>query len=238
MNRHASRIGPAIAAALLLPSLTASAFDSGSTGADGAFNPSVNTELQLPPDGIFNFTAVNIPNGVTVTFKRNAANTPVVILAQGAVLVEGIIDVSGKAGAPTGPGASDGGDPPDDGLPGEGGPGGFAGGRGGVRSGTVLLGGNGLGPGGGAGGDFGSCYCHPGLAFGGGPASYSTAGLSTSCAAPGQVYGNALLRPFVGGSGGGGGYAVGSGGGAGAGAIPIAASGEIRIDGAINAYGG
>ena len=240
MNRQISRIGPAIAAALLLPPLTVFAFDSGSTGADGAFNPSVNTELQLPPDGVFNFTSVNIPNGVTVTFKRNAANTPVVILAQSDVVIEGTIDVSGKNGAPTGDTASDGGDPSDDGLPGEGGPGGFDGGRGGIPYSDTTFGGGGLGPGGGAGGFY---VPHPGYStdvYPGGPGSYATQGVGSSAGA-GAVYGNELLRPLVGGSGGGGGCAQtggGSGGGGGGGAILLAASGEIRLDGSINAYGG
>lgn len=35
------------------------------------------------PDGIYHYTSVNIPSGVTVTFKPNAANTPVVWLVQG-----------------------------------------------------------------------------------------------------------------------------------------------------------
>lgn len=41
------------------------AFDSASSGADGAFNPLVDTVRQLPADGIFNFTALDIPAGVT-----------------------------------------------------------------------------------------------------------------------------------------------------------------------------
>src|SRR3990172_6560050 len=73
----------------------AGTFVSGSTGADGAFNPTTNTELQIPPSGIFNFTTVNIPSGVTVTFKKNAANTPVYILATGDVTIAGTIKVSG-----------------------------------------------------------------------------------------------------------------------------------------------
>ena len=32
-------------------------FDSGSTGKDGAFSPIVDTTLDLPPDGVFNFTS-------------------------------------------------------------------------------------------------------------------------------------------------------------------------------------
>jgi len=70
-------------------------FDSGSTGADGAFNPTTNTVLQLPPDGVFNFTTVNIPAGVAVTFKKNANNTPVYILATGDVTIAGTISVNG-----------------------------------------------------------------------------------------------------------------------------------------------
>ena len=57
-------------ALLLLPAGHAIAYNSGSTGADGAFNPVVDTEVVLPPDGIFNYTTVTIPAGVTVTFKR------------------------------------------------------------------------------------------------------------------------------------------------------------------------
>jgi hypothetical protein len=61
------------------------AFDSGSTGADGPFAPTENTILQLPSDGVFNFTTVDIPAGVTVTFSKNTTNTPVYILATGDV---------------------------------------------------------------------------------------------------------------------------------------------------------
>jgi len=55
---------------LLSSSAFAGSFVSGSTGVDGAFNPTTNTELQMPANGIFNFTTVNIPAGVTVTFKK------------------------------------------------------------------------------------------------------------------------------------------------------------------------
>ena len=61
-------------------------FSSGSTGADGAFNPTSNTTLTLPATGVFNFTTITIPAGVTVTFTKNAANTPVVLLATGTTL--------------------------------------------------------------------------------------------------------------------------------------------------------
>lgn len=45
---------------------SAIAFDSGSTGADGDFAPASDITLGLPDSGIFNFTTVNIPEGVTV----------------------------------------------------------------------------------------------------------------------------------------------------------------------------
>ena len=132
------------------------AFNSGSTGADGAFNPTVNTELPLPPGGIFNFTTVNIPSGVTVTFKKNTTNTPVVILASGDVTIAGAINVSAISNS-TNVGAAGDGNLGDDGIPGKGGPGGYDGGVGGaVPNG---MGGSGLGPGGGGGGVVtGDCY--------------------------------------------------------------------------------
>lgn len=226
MNRLSLKTGIGIGAALLLSPLAGHAFNSGSTGTDGAFNPQVNTELQLPPDGVFNFTSINIPNGVTVTFKRNVTNTPVVILAQGDVVVEGTIDVSGKDPAPTGDENA-----ADDGIPGAGGPGGFDGGRGGPGGINASNGGDGLGPGGGRGGN--------GQKPVGGNASYGTSGSTGEGeAGVGSPYGNELLRPLIGGSGGGGGYTVGPGGGGGGGAILLAASGEIRIDGVIKATGG
>lgn len=153
------------------------AFNSGSTGADGAFSPTVNTELQVPASGVFNFTTVNIPSGVLVTFKPNAANTPVTILASGDVTISGVVSVNGgSAGAGGG---------------GTGGPGGF---RGGAGSGTGT-GGTGLGPGGGSGGV--SPY------FIGDGGSYATSPTGN----PSLIYGTNLLLPLLGGSGGGGGGA-------------------------------
>ena len=58
----------------------------------------------------------NIPSGITVTFKRNTANTPIVILATGNVTISGTIDVSG-AGS-TNVGAAGDGNLGDDGIPG------------------------------------------------------------------------------------------------------------------------
>jgi hypothetical protein len=211
------------------------AFDSGSTGADGAFNPLVNTELQLPPSGVFNFTTVTIPAGITVTFKRNAANTPVVILASGDVTVAGAINLSGAAGKDTGT-AGDG-VLGDDGQPGLGGAGGYDGGRGGTVGGSTR-GGNGLGPGGGGGND----QLAGSSGVGGGGGGFAGGGGGAGNASGGAAYGSATLLPLVGGSGGGGGRAGtafnGAGGGGGGGAILIASSGTVNVTGSITASGG
>jgi hypothetical protein len=229
MMRSLSSINRLLIAGLgagLMP-YSAMAFDSGSTGADGAFSPAANTELQLPPNGIFNFTTVNIPSGVTITFKKNATNTPVVILASGNVTVAGVINING--GHSTNVGAAGDGNLADDGLPGKGGPGGYDGGYGGLVSKQT---GAGLGPGGGGGGS--------GLSGGGG-GGFAAAG-TTSTGLGGSAYGSALLLPLIGGSGGGGGGAGsnfgGSGGGGGGGAILIASSATVSVTGAIYAYGG
>ena len=56
---------------LWLWSATAHAdFVSGSTGALGVFNPTANTVVTLPSDGVLNYTTVNIPAGVTITFTN------------------------------------------------------------------------------------------------------------------------------------------------------------------------
>ena len=213
------------------------AFESGSTGSDGAFSPQVDTTLQLPEDGVFNFTTVNIPSGVVVRFEKNETNTPVVILATGDVQVAGQINVSGSNATPSG--ASGGGNLGDDGIPGQGGPGGFDGGFGGTIENPI--GGNGLGPGGGFGATFlrGDAGCS---AAGAGFASDGLSVFSCTSGLNGVAYGNAELQPLIGGSGGGGGRAGsilgGSGGGGGGGAIMIASSGTVNVTGAIFANGG
>lgn len=194
------------------------AFNSGSTGADGAFNPTANIDVQLPESGVFNFTTVNIPAGVTVKFKRNSKNTPVTILASGDVTIVGGINVSA-----VGISADDGVNP----LVGVGGPGGFDGGRGGNF--FTPLGAPGEGPGGGVGTE--SC---------GSPAGHRVA---VNFPEAGPPYSSPSLLPLVGGSGGGGGAFLstpGGAGGGGGGAILIASSGAIRFPGggAIYARGG
>lgn len=232
------------------------AFDSGSTGADGALNPTVNTEIVLPPSGILNYTTINIPAGVTVTFKKNTANTPVHLLATGDVTIAGTLDLRGGTAKPTGTYGD--GLLGDDGVPGVGGPGGFDGGRGGrddaaLRA-EIIRGGAGLGPGGGPGGIDGNDGCsaigyYKYVGVGGGYAenAYQTSS-TNNCQTPGSItligktYGSALLRPLLGGSGGGGGRGSisypGSGGGGGGGAILIASSGKITLTGTIDTTGG
>jgi hypothetical protein len=228
---------PTLAASLLLASVGAPAFDSGSTGEDGPFAPSVSTRLPLPEDGVFNFTTVDIPEGVTLSFERNTANTPVVVLASGDVSIAGAISVAGADA--TDSGASGDGNVGDDGLPGLGGPGGYDGGSGGLPEGD-FLGGDGLGPGGGGRGIQINSYRTPG---GGG--SFGTKGRSSRDSYSGEsgaIYGSDLLLPLIGGSGGGGGMGggtfSGSGGGGGGGALLIASSGTIRITGSVIADGG
>jgi hypothetical protein len=206
---------------ILLFSLTANAdaaFVSGSTGANGAFNPTTNTEVTLPADGILNYTTVNIPSGVTVTFKKNAANTPVYILATGDVVIAGTIKIDGGDAIQNST------------LNGSGGPGGYDGGFGGASN---LAGGKGFGPGGGEGGPSSS------YRFGGG-GSFGTAGYSRSTGngAAGAIYGNERLVPLIGGSGGGGMANGGHGGAGGGGAILIASSTTITLTGRISANGG
>ncbi|MDZ4281206.1 MAG: hypothetical protein U1C04_10590 [Hydrogenophaga sp.] len=241
----------ATALATLLATASAHAFDSGSTGADGALAPAANSgvvEIQLPESGILNYTTVNIPVGVTLKFKKNTLNTPVVMLASGNVTIAGTIDVSGGHGAHAGTAGN--GDLGDDGVPGRSGPGGFDGGRGGSTDAATAFGGAGLGPGGGKGGITGTDGCNGTRyykAIGGG-AGHSGNGSAQTCSAiplsdsVGRSYGNALLQPLIGGSGGGGGKGGGnfggSGGGGGGGALLIAASGTLQLTGLIYADGG
>jgi hypothetical protein len=196
--------------------------NSGSNGSDGALNPSVNSTIDMTAraSGIYQYTSVNIPSGVTVNFIPNAANTPVVWLVQGNVTIAGSINVQGQ-GANNSAG-------------GLGGPGGYRGGNG--VNGTTGSATAGEGPGGGSPGQDG------------GNASYATIGCTNSSILPFTppspvTYGNAFLLPLVGGSGGGGSTnsnvcSYGDGGGGGGGAILIAASGTITSSGSIQAQGG
>lgn len=252
---------PAMLAALsaIFISPLALAFSSGSTGADGALAPTVNTQITLPPSGILNYTSVTIPVGVTVTFKKNALNTPVQMLVSGDVTIRGVLTVRGGDAKHSGTYGD--GNQADDGIPGTGGPGGFDGGRGGrddpaLRA-EIVRAGSGLGPGGGRGGTEGDDGCTGTTYFKylGSGASFATgvrnlgeyyfdAYCSPSTIGRAKPYGSSLLQPLIGGSGGGGGRGgtafPGSGGGGGGGALLIAASGVINIvtGGQIEAIGG
>src|SRR5262249_17421177 len=214
---------------LLAAPAAAQTFNSGSTEADGDFSPRIRTPGTLPASGVFNYRTVTIPAGVVVRYRRNAANTPVTILATGNVIIAGTIDVTGAAGgnialnttnvAPNG---------------GVGGPGGFDGGAG--SNGIVTTtGGSGLGPGGGAGGPGGS-------AGGGGFVNAGGNAQGGGSGAGGTPYGTPQLLPLIGGSGGGGGGAglppPAGGGGGGGGALIVASSGTITLTGSVLATGG
>ncbi len=246
-----------LALASIMAALSANsmaAFNSGSTGANGALliTTSGTTTIDLPPDGVLNYTTVTINAGASVIFKRNAANTPVTLLASGDVTIAGSITISGSNVDTSQQG-------------GKGGPGGFDGGRGGSfidasqwkanGEPTFNAGSPGFGPGGGAGGGvvlpgpsgMTSSSTVPflrhgtGGAYGGRLAAFPAS--SVKCAHP-EVpgYGNVNLMPLMGGSGGGGGAggnrAPGGGGGGGGGAILIASSGVINLTGGIYANGG
>ena len=169
-------------------------------------------DLTSDDDAIWHFTDIDIDNDVTVTFKKNAANTGVVWLASGNVSIRGVLDLDGQEVSELSRrnGTSGG--------PAIGGPGGFDGGLGGRTSGTLPT--DGGGPGGGsaaAGSGDGGSASHTG------------------------TYGTAFGIPLVGGSGGGGGGAGsvdGYKGGSGGGAIFIASSGDITVSGSILARSG
>lgn len=127
---------------LSMDSYAAQTYNSGSTGADGVFAPTANVAVPVPPGGIFNFTTVNIPTGVTVTFIPNASNTSVTILAAGDVTISGTINLNGANGIIN----SSSGNLINYG--GVGGPGGFSGGSGGPL-GSSTIPSYGQGPGGG-----------------------------------------------------------------------------------------
>src|SRR5438105_746539 len=133
---------PLVWAITLTAPALAQTFSSGSSGADGALTPTTNTTLTLPANGVFNFTTISIPSGVIVRFTRNAANTPVTLLATASVTIAGTLEVSATNGGNIVDGTFLGSNA------GAGGPGGFDGGSG-ANGVAAAVGGTGLGPGGG-----------------------------------------------------------------------------------------
>jgi hypothetical protein len=218
--RHAS-LSAMVLCGIALAAATASAqtqFSSGSTGADGPLTFPAPGEyvidMSAKPDGIWNYTTINIPAGVKVSFTKNAANTAVVWLATGDVNIAGEVNLDGANGTLN---VVRGNEAP-------GGPGGFRGGRGARR---VDVSGNGIGtpgegPGGGAPSTAGCVEGEGGV--------YSTSGPGGLACSP------------IGGSGGGGSGSISgvdsANGGGGGGAILIASSTAITIDGSLHANGG
>src|ERR1039457_3085517 len=83
---------------LLLQIACLAQVNTGSDGSDGPFNPTANTviNMALHPNGIYQYTSVNIPANVTVTFIPNANNTPVYWLVQNAVTISGVVSALGQ----------------------------------------------------------------------------------------------------------------------------------------------
>ncbi len=103
-------------AALTAVAIAAPTFDAGSDGSYGSLFVAAGTTLDvvLPDDGTIHATDITVEAGATLTFTRNANNTPVYLLSQGDVVIDGVIDVSGgdstsSGGGPGGPGGFDGG---------------------------------------------------------------------------------------------------------------------------------
>lgn len=193
--------------------------NSGSDGHDGALSPTSSLAIDMAdhPDGIYQYTSVNIPSGVTVSFIPNAGNKSVVWLVQGDCVIAGTVSASGAGAGANVSGA-------------KGGPGGYGGGNGALNS--TSLPGEGHGPGG------GTVGTDP--TYLGGNGSFATLGDCTAAPQPlqfppGPVYGNVFSVPLVGGSGGSG---HDNGGGGGGGAMLIASSSTITISGTVTAQGG
>src|SRR5205823_5411718 len=70
--------------------------NTGSNGSDGALTPWANIVVDMTdhPNGIYQYTSVNIPSGVTVTFRPNVNNTAVMWLVQANCVINGVVDVS------------------------------------------------------------------------------------------------------------------------------------------------
>jgi len=210
---------------MVIYSAAVSSFPVISDGSDGAFNPTTSQTINLDsvaPDGIFNFTTINIPTGVEIKFIRNTLNTSVFFGATGDVTINGRINVSaGNFNGFAGPGGSDGGA-------------------------TGLTGSPGTGPSPGMGGPSSG-----GVGNSGGGGGMATEGLTATQFLGGNpaIGGGAIVRPNLtsgmsgGGGGGGSGFVFGVeliggvGGGAGGG-LQIASQGNISIGGELLATGG
>jgi len=68
------------------------AYDFGSDGSDGAFEP---TSSMVLPEGTYEYTTITIPDGVVITTDGTGV---LEMYAQGSIVIDGTIDVSGGAG--------------------------------------------------------------------------------------------------------------------------------------------
>ena len=217
----------AVGALLVAAPGEAQLYESGSTGVLGALAPTEDVEIILPEDGVLHYTTVDIPEGVTVTFRRNKHNTGIYLLSQTDITIDGTVDASGQAGVVTA------------GLSGISRLGGLSGpgGSDGASSGGVGMG-SGIGPGPGAragGGGLGDAA--------GGGASLINNGYTGKpyygnqpAGAGGSAYGDAGYQPLHGGSGGG--AASHRSGGGGGGLLVLASSTTIVVNGEVLARGG
>lgn len=213
--------------ALALTTVAQAQLNIPSDGSDGVFAPTADIEIDLSlaipgtwsDDNtganigrgiydkdqwaiVFEYSSVNIPVGVNVTFKNHPANPPVMWLVSGSVTINGVVSLEGESEFNNGLAGL---------RPNNGGPGGFRGGASGP-SGTA----DGLGPGGGdtSGGDRFSVFRQ-------GTFNYSNPQLVPLIGGSGG-YG---LNDGVAGGGGGGAILIASGSG------PIVLNGTINCSG-------
>lgn len=188
------------------------------TGRDGVLAPTVDVTLDTTANGgVFEFTSIHVPAGVTVRITGPHAAQ---LLCRGTATIQGGIDADGRGSYWAGGVYQSG----------------WLGGPGGYRGGSTGQPGD--GPGGGAYG----LGIYP--AIGGGSGSHATAGATNNpFLNPAPTYGSALPFDLRGGSGGGApGTGTGSGIGppasGGGGTVVILAEGAIDVAGSISARGG
>jgi hypothetical protein len=210
----------ALATSLGLVHTVGQSFDAGSNGTRGHVVIDQDTTINLPEDGKLHFKSLTVNADKRLRFNRNTNNTPVYILSQGDVIINGAVDVNGFNS------------PTDTPIGGKGGPGGFDGGKPGF--GAEVPPASGYGPGAGRGG---IDVCDSNRADNVGSGSYGSQVSGNPQFGP--TYGSPLLIPLLGGSGGGGTAGQpGRGGHGGGGAILIAANTRIVIAGIVEALGG
>jgi hypothetical protein len=209
------KLGTLLTMSIYLPLTCLGQLNTGSNGSDGAldysglnYTTNIVIDMHDHPNGIYQYTYVNIPAAINFTFIPNANNTPLVWLVQSNVTIGGIVDVSGR-----GPSGAAGG---------IGGPGGYRGGTGGASPTS------GQGPGGGLSqnGVGGNASYGSGGSITSGVQPGSTYG---------NVF---LIPLVGGSGGGGSSFVGPVGGYGGGGAILIAASGYVQLDGTLSSSSG